>query len=245
MMLYVILGIGILFIGIGYMVTEKNAKYVLSGYNTMSKEDQALVDLKNYLPFFRKFHLYLGVSFSMLGAGVHYLYGETYSGVFLGLYPIIAYLFFIWKSQEYSKAPVRKWEKFAIGLLVLVFIGVGGLFYKGFQELNFSHTDEHIVIDGMYGETIHKSNIRFISLVDSLPRINNKKNGFSVGDMHKGYYSTNEGTKIKLLLDSNQKPVIFIDLVEGSDVYFSSKTASNQVLYEQLKQTMNSVTFVN
>lgn len=245
MMLYVILGMGILFIGIGYIVTEKNAKYLLSGYNTMSNEERELVDLKNYIPFFRTFHLYLGVSFTLIGAGIHYLYGETYSGVFMGLYPIIAYIYFIWRSQEYSKAPARKWEKFAIGILVMVFIIVGGMFYEGFQELEFSHTEEKIVIHGMYGETIENSNIRFISLVDSLPRIKYRTNGFSIGNINKGYYKTKDGSKIKLLLDSKQKPVIFIDLVEGSDIYFSYKTASNIALYEQLKQTMNSVTFVN
>lgn len=244
-MFYVIFGLGILFIGIGFIITEKNAKYLLSGYNTMSEEDRAQFDLKSYLPFFRKFHLYFGLSFTMIGASLHHLYGETFSGIFLGIYPIIAYTFFIWRSQSYSKAPLRKWEKIAIGILVLVFIGVGGLFLKGFQELEFSYSEEKIVIDGMYGETIDKSNIRFVALVDSLPKITIRKNGFSLGNIHKGYYKTSDDSTLKLLLDSNQKPVIFIDLVDGSDIYFSYKTASNIALYEQLKQTMNSVTFAD
>lgn len=244
-MLYVILGMGALFIGIGYIVTEKNAKYMLSGYNTMSEEDRALVDIKNYIPFFRQFHLYLGVSFILIGSSLHYLYGETASGVFMGLYPIVAYIYFIWRSQEFTKAPARKWEKFAIGILVMVFIIVGGLFYEGYQELEFSYTSDEIVIDGMYGEVIPSSNIRFISLVDSLPRISYRKNGFSVGDINKGYYKIKDGGSIKLLLESTQKPVIFIDLVEGSDIYFSSKTTSNKVLFEQLEQTMKSITFIN
>lgn len=242
---YVIIGIGALFIGVGLMLTEKNAKYLLSGYNTMSEKDRAMVDLKNYIPFFKQFHLFLGASFILIGAALHYLYGETASGLFMGLYPIAAYIYFIWKSQEYTKAPARKWEKFAIGILSMVFIIVGGMFYQGYQELEFSYTSEEIVIDGMYGEVIPAENIRFISLVDSLPRIKYRKNGFSVGEINKGYYKLKDDSTIKLLLDSKQKPVIFIDLVEGSDIYYSSKSDSNNLLFEQLEQSMNSVTFVN
>lgn len=244
-LLYVFIGIGALFMGVGFMLTEKNAKHLLSGYNTMSEEDRALVDLKNYIPFFKQFHLFLGASFMLIGAGIHYLFGETVSGLFMGLYPVVAYIYFIWKSQEYSKAPARKWERFAIGILIMVLIIVGGLFYQGYQELEFSYTSEEIVIDGMYGEIIPSKNIRFISLIDSLPRISYRKNGFSVGEINKGFYKIKDGGTIKLLLDSKQKPMIFIDLVDGNDIYFSSKSDSNKILFEQLEQTMNSVTFAD
>ncbi len=48
-MLYVIIGLGLLFIGIGFLITEKNAKYLLSGYNTLSQKEQEKVALGPYL----------------------------------------------------------------------------------------------------------------------------------------------------------------------------------------------------
>lgn len=242
-MYYVIVGLGILFIGVGYLVTEKNAKYLLSGYNTMSEADRKKVDLKLYLPFFKNFHIYLGTSFTILGGALHYIYGEKASGIFLGIYPIIAYGYFIWKSQSYSQAPTKNWEKAAIISLVIALIVVGGLFYKGFNTLNFSFTSEAITIEGMYGERIPIQNIKSISLEQNMPDIRIRQNGFSLGDIHKGFYETTQGVKLKLLLDSNQKPMIFIDLKEGNDIYYSAKETSNISIYEKLKSNLNSIYF--
>ena len=41
--------VDILFIGIAYLLNENNAKYLLAGYNTMSKEEREKVDLPNFL----------------------------------------------------------------------------------------------------------------------------------------------------------------------------------------------------
>lgn len=58
MTLFIIaLFISALFIGIGVILNERNAKYLLSGYNTLSEEEQSRVDIKDYLKFFRSFHV--------------------------------------------------------------------------------------------------------------------------------------------------------------------------------------------
>jgi len=46
--------LSLIFIGIGTLITEKNAAYLLSGYNTMSKEKQEQVDLKRTFAFFKE-----------------------------------------------------------------------------------------------------------------------------------------------------------------------------------------------
>ena len=43
------------FIGVAFFINRDNAKYLLSGYNTMSRDQQKSFDLENYLIFFRKF----------------------------------------------------------------------------------------------------------------------------------------------------------------------------------------------
>ncbi len=94
-MIYLLIGIGILFVSIGFLVTENNARYLLSGYNMMSKEDQKKVALKPYLQKFRKFHLFLGFSFSFLGIALIYFTEELAAQVFMVAYPILAYIYFV------------------------------------------------------------------------------------------------------------------------------------------------------
>ena len=48
-MMYFTLGFGVLFILIAFLVHEGNARFLLSGYNTMSEEDRAAFDLNGFL----------------------------------------------------------------------------------------------------------------------------------------------------------------------------------------------------
>ncbi|MBL6682922.1 MAG: DUF3784 domain-containing protein, partial [Cryomorphaceae bacterium] len=55
-MLFVLLGLGGVFFGMAYLITEGNASMLLSGYNTMNSEDQKSFPLKEYLVDFKRFH---------------------------------------------------------------------------------------------------------------------------------------------------------------------------------------------
>ena len=57
-MMLVILLLSFLFFILGFILNESNAKYLLSGYNTMSVEEQSNFNLKSYLNFFKKFHIF-------------------------------------------------------------------------------------------------------------------------------------------------------------------------------------------
>lgn len=76
-MIAVFVGMSLLFIAIGFIVTENNAKYVLSGYNTMNEEDRKKVDIKKYIPYFRNFHIFLGISYLVLGLTLTFFINEN------------------------------------------------------------------------------------------------------------------------------------------------------------------------
>ncbi|OYX27747.1 MAG: hypothetical protein B7Z06_03495 [Flavobacteriales bacterium 32-35-8] len=97
----IIVTIGLLFIGIGFLLTENNASQLLSGYNTMTKEERKKFNLKDYLPFFRKFHIFLGISIIVISL-IIYQFSEKSLVFSLVLYPILAYIYFIWKSSYYQ-----------------------------------------------------------------------------------------------------------------------------------------------
>ncbi|MDO1512272.1 DUF3784 domain-containing protein [Maribacter confluentis] len=101
-MIYLLIGISILFIIIGFLVTERNAQYVLSGYNTMSEEKKKQFPIKSYLQFFRNFHIILGASYLVIGY-LLFLLNENIFQVFLPLYPVLAYLYFNRKSGKFLK----------------------------------------------------------------------------------------------------------------------------------------------
>ena len=99
-MLVVILILSSIFIIVAFSVTENNAKYLLSGYNTMSEEEQQNFDIQSYIPYFKKFHLVLGISLLIVSLLLYYYVDSDWCGIFLGAYPILAYTFFIWKGKQ-------------------------------------------------------------------------------------------------------------------------------------------------
>lgn len=234
-MLYIIIGTGLLFIAMAFLVTENNSKYLLSGYNTMSEAERTKVDIKSYIPYFKKFHLFLGVSFIAIGLLLHFAIGESASGIFIGVYPILAYIYFIRESNKYWKGSSSKWNKIGLYVLVATLILVVGLLAMGFKENQIVIAPDSVQFQGSYGETLSASDIESVTLVDHLPKITSKTNGFALGSVKKGYFKTKEGEKVKLILNSDSKAYLLFTKTNGDKIYFSAKEKPSIDLYNEIK----------
>ena len=98
-----ILFCSIIFIIITYTITEKNAKYLLSGYNTMSKEEQEKFDLKNYLIFFRKFFLNLTLYSFLIFLLFYILYDGITASLIWCISVCIPMPYMIYKGYKFKK----------------------------------------------------------------------------------------------------------------------------------------------
>ncbi|WP_209406188.1 DUF3784 domain-containing protein [Pseudozobellia sp. WGM2] len=235
-MLYPLIGIGLLFIGIGYLINEKNAQYLLSGYNTMPREQQRKVLIRPYLRYFKKFHLFLGLSYIGIGILLNYI-NTNALGLFLGIYPILAYLYFTWNSKQYFKDVERSKNKTKIAVIVLALslVFVGLVFYQGYKEDEIYLKNDKIIIEGFYGEEIALDQIKSIELTDNLPKIKKRTNGFSAGNFHKGHYETEDGKRIKLVINGESEQYLLLTKNSGSRIYYSPRSISPQEIYNKLR----------
>ena len=242
-MIYLFIGMSLLFIGTGFIVTENNAKQLLAGYNTMSEEDRKKVNIKDYLSFFRNFHLFLGISFLLLGLLITYFFGKNVSGIFLAVYPIIAYIYFIWASSEYKIGNSTNSNKVGIIVLIATLILVTGLLGVGYKEDPLILTKEAIEFKGIYGEKLSASKIESIQLVEQLPRIKKRTNGFALGSINKGFFKTEDGTSVKLILNADNKPYLLFTKSDGKEIYFSAKKSTNEQVLDQLKSNFPDIIY--
>ena len=242
-MIYLLIGLSLLFVSIGFIVTENNAKYILSGYNTMSDEERENVDIKAYIPYFKKFHIFLGISMFVIGSLLTYLVSETAGGIFLIIYPFLAYIYLIWKSTKYTKGPNTKRNKIGIyilsGILILI---IADLSYD-LQDNTLVCSAEKIEFQGSYGEVVKQSDIKTIELVNQIPEITRKINGSSLGTITKGYFKTVDGERVKLILNSDKEPYILVTKKDGKKIYFSAKEESNTVIYNKIKKTLPNILY--
>lgn len=235
-MLYFIIGLGLLFIGIGFIITENNAKYLLAGYNTLSKEKQAQIDIKPLLAYFRKFHLFLGISCIVLGLILTYVFNEVVGGAFIVIYPCLAYIYFVITSTKYSEGLNSKRKNtVAIFILVATLLFVVGLLGYGLKEHTISIAPDAVEIHGTYGEVLLPSEIARIELVHKLPKITFKSNGFAMGSVKKGYFKTEAGERVKLILNADNKPYLLFEKRDGKKIYYTAKSESSVKLLDSIR----------
>lgn len=238
-MIYIIIFLGLFFFSIGFILTKKNAKYLLAGYNTMSEEERKKVNLHTYLPYFRNFHVFLGVSFTAIGLILYYFTNENISGIFIASYPILAYMYFIWKGAKYSYHKNKKYHKIGVYILGATLIFVLCMVYIGLQNDELQIENDQIELQGSYGEKISFAEIKEIKLVESLPKITNKLHGFAMDKSYKGIFKTQNGERVKLILNSESSPYILIIKSDNKKIYFSSKNQSNQLIYNEIIENLN------
>lgn len=237
-MFYFIIGFSLFFIGMAFVITEKNAKYILAGYNTMPVAERKKFKLKKFIHFYKRFHIGLGTSMLILGLLLYYSINETASIVFVTVYPIVAYVYLLVMSIRIHGGSYKKQNKVGLAVLILTIILVVGLFMWGSRASKLEIESSGIKISGMYGETIPFSEIAKVETVENIPTIVLRTNGFSLGTVQKGYFRTANGESIKLFLNSAQKPYVLVVKANGSKLYYGANTAENKHIYEELSKVM-------
>ena len=244
MTLLAITFISLLFVGIGFTITEKNAPYLLAGYNTMSKEEQELVDLKGLLIFFKKFHVVLGASQAIIGYTLYLLDFKESLSLFLGTYSIVGYIYFIIRSAHFKSNKNENWKIYlGVVVLSLCLIGILGTFYYSSLDNKLTLEKNQLVISGMYGEKISLDNIESIQLDEGLPTITKRTNGFSTNTHQKGYFKTEENKLVKLIINKQKIQFIFIDKKKGKDIYYNNTDKNLNEIFSALKNSLKPILF--
>lgn len=177
----------------------------------------------------------------VFGLFLTYITSENAGGIFLAVYPIVAYIYFIATSSKYSKGLSKKWNKIGIVILIGTLFFVVGLLGYGFKENKISFDSENISFKGSYGETLTKAEIQSIELVSELPKITLKTNGFALGKINKGYFKTKNEEIVKLILNSDNKPVILFTKTNGKKIYYSAKDKANEIILDEMRKTLPNI----
>lgn len=112
-------------------------------------------------------------------------------------------------------------------------------FYPYCKDLNVIFKSDHLEITGIYGTTIEYDSITQIQLLNSLPHISYRSNGYSIGPVNLGNFKGANGNILKLFTHSDS---CFICIKSKNNiVYYMSKKQHNdtKILYENIVKHMN------
>ncbi len=242
-MIYILAGMSLLFVAMGFIITELNAKYFLSGYNTMNETERKKIDLTSYIPHFKKFHIWFGVSFFIIGSLLLYFVGEDKISLFLGVYPVAAYIYFFWRSTKHGNKFGLQRNVFTTLVLLGTLLFVTVMFARETKESKIILHSNMIEFQGSYGEQVSQSDILSVELIDHLPKITMRTNGFSSGSIKRGYFKTSEGERIKLILNADTSPYMLFTKNNGGKIYFAAKEKPTEELYNEIRTQLPEVLF--
>jgi len=121
-MITLVLVLSVILATVAFLVTEENADSSLSGYNTLSSTEKQQFDIKAFVPYFRKFHLSLAVSYLLISLFLLFVISSYWAKIFSIAYPLLAYIFFIWKANSFFIKRNKKQYILSITVICFLFI---------------------------------------------------------------------------------------------------------------------------
>lgn len=123
-------------------------------------------------------------------------------------------------------------------IAVIIFIVMVGVHSK---EAKVVVEGQNVKIEGSYGEAFLLNDISQVNLVDTLPAIKMRSNGYSLGSVKKGYFKTKSGETIKLFLHSSHGPYLHIQRKSDMPVFinYEDSTQIQQVFNDLFMLTNN------
>lgn len=214
----------IVFIVLGLAISKYKCYWLISGYNTQSKEEKAKVDIEELAKHMGRM-CYLVAFIIFMGSVVSkYFQISILPFIIILLVIIFGYLIFIQRFDHNKKSKVETIVMIVIGCITILILII--TFSFGNEPNNIIVKDETIVIDGMYGTTLKRKDIKSIELVDNTPEIEFKSNGYSDGGtIKKGDFKLKDGEEVKLYIQSDKGPYIKISTI-NFDVYINYKDLS-------------------
>lgn len=230
-----------LFVVISIFINEKNGKFLLSGYNTMSDEEKLNFRFEDYVRYFKKWMLLIGISMFIVSTIVLYLINSDWGVIVMVSYLFLAIILFIWMSDQFYIVKTKKQKLKSTFSIVVMMTLLGFILYQFNSTLKDNEikiVNNSIEISGDYGDEIKINNLKSVTLVKESPEIDSKISGAALEIIKKGYFKTKSNEEVKLLINSKQTPIVLIETKENKKIYYSAKEKSNTLIYNELIRKM-------
>lgn len=237
---------GTIIIVMGLLVDKGKAYFLISGYNTYSKEKKKNVDVQAIAK-------YMGY-YSYLNGFISYLAGIlTAAGVQNLMVPVIVFFVIstgvlLVKLQKYDgnmfdeggklKSEGKKQLTVTGIITLLTVVFVGAVLFFSTRPTMVVPSEDSFEIKGMYGEVVHYKEINTVELLTDLPAITMRTNGSAVGPKLRGHFNTREYGAVKLFLDKSKPPYLYIETSKRRFVINFENAEKTTEFYETIVSKM-------
>lgn len=121
-----------------------------------------------------------------------------------------------------------------IGVVVISVsaVGITILMLSGTRSPQFEVTGNQLNISGMYGLDVEVNSVK---LLEKIPPIKMKTNGFSLGENKRGNFNLEEFGQCKLFIESMAGPFIYIETNDKPIIISTQSRAKTEELLTELQ----------
>lgn len=236
--------LGAVFLFFGFAVHKLKWYFLISGFNTMSKEKKVNVNVEGLGRWLGLYGYILGLLFFLVG--VLYILDVNVNNVLFVVIFVALTIFFLVKAQKYDgnlydeqgklRPGGRKKVLLTSAGLLVVFIGVCIMLYYFTRPVEVATSEQGIEIEGAYGGLYDWDSISKVELLDELPTIGMRTNGAGIGSHLTGHFKTDEYGSVKLFVDTDTPPFILLES-EGEIVILNLETEKRtKELFNDIKK---------
>lgn len=200
---------------LGFAVKYLKWYWLISGYNTASPERKKQYDIAGLSRLSGNFSFLLAGM--MVAAGVFtWLKMDIALLVEMGLV-FLSICILLVKAQKFDGAALRPDGRLKPGpkttllLLSIFIVFIYGMLIYGALPTAVEASPEALVIKGMYGTEVPWASVREVTLLNALPKIAYKANGYNLGTRLKGFFRLRSGGRVRLFIINGRPP--YIDIV--------------------------------
>ena len=227
---------GLIFIALGFLIRVYPG--MISGYNTMSAEKKKNIDIEGLTRFMRNGLILMGLAIILLYLVLRWIDWSYLANMVIILVVLTGSVILFLTSGKYDHNRGKKSRSHYI-VLGIVLLLLGGVFFYGFMTTKTQINGNMIRFTGMYGKEMHVSEIGEVELMDTIPRIVIRTNGFSLGPVHKGNYRLEEFGKCRLYINSGKGKYVIVTDVEGFRTILRYKNdQDSRSIYEQINRLL-------
>jgi hypothetical protein len=227
-----------LFLFFGWAIVKKQWYWLISNFNGKSKEEQQRLIENGYPQRVGKLMfatatglaILLPLSFTPFKYSIDVQFGFMIVFLLGGLIYLSKYELKAKRNRSYIISSFV-----AIGTVGFI----GGLLYFGYQDFELKGHQDSFEITGMYGDEWSYSEIQTVELLEEMPEVVLRQNGFGLATMSKGKFKVQSYGSSLLFIHKGSSPYLYIE-ADGKKIFINSKNPEQtkekyEILVEKTK----------
>ncbi|RKQ33448.1 DUF3784 domain-containing protein [Oceanobacillus halophilus] len=220
-----------------FLILKKRKYFFVTGMRTRPEEEIKKLEKTGFLRATGRLYLATGIILSIgliaMMAGISYAF-EISVGIFLIVF-VIGYIYI----QKYELKERRQSAYLSSAITAFITIGiVGYILGRGFIANDLIINEEQIEITGPYGIEFKIEEIQEIELIEDIPEINLRTNGYAFGERLIGNFDLEEYGGGKLYIHGENKPYLLIDLNETYFIINSKDSTETERWYNEITKKL-------